>query len=162
MSQTANALKQHFVHEYGGFADRRIKRLEKGNRFIVDDRGRSDVDAAGSLYLWFCTILAVVTSADSLEVELGGDVPRSPSVDQWISDGGHSWQAPPNARLTITLKLGQESVLEELAVRIESITAPGAPWYPVSSYKYVCPRSGKALRRLARVLRAFRSQTTTS
>ena len=41
-------LKQVLFNAYGGFADKRIKTLDKGALFIVDDRTPSDDDAAAS------------------------------------------------------------------------------------------------------------------
>ena len=38
-------LKQTLLDTYGGFADKRIKKIETGKTFIADDRGPGDYGA---------------------------------------------------------------------------------------------------------------------
>jgi hypothetical protein len=66
--QSTHELKQVLFNAYGGFADKRIKNLERGKLFIVDDRTRSDEDAAGKLFLWFCQVLAEVIDGDTVKI----------------------------------------------------------------------------------------------
>lgn len=46
----STALKKHLFDAYKGFSDKRIKNLNKGNTFIIDDRSPKDIDSKGGLY----------------------------------------------------------------------------------------------------------------
>jgi len=48
-----NTLKKALFEAYGGFADKRIKKLESGSIFVVDDRSDGDRGADGKLYGYF-------------------------------------------------------------------------------------------------------------
>jgi hypothetical protein len=45
------ALKQALLNQYGHFADKRIKNIDKSNLFIVDDRGRETMGRISSCFL---------------------------------------------------------------------------------------------------------------
>ena len=57
------SLKQVLFEKYGGFADKRIKSLNKSNIFIADDRTPGDVGADHKLLSYFCTIFINTQSA---------------------------------------------------------------------------------------------------
>ena len=141
-------LKQLLFEKYGGFADKRIKHLESGSKFIVDDRSGKDVGADRRLYSNFCMIFADVMSADEVRVSLSGNVPTSQAVRDWASS--HNAVQAGNT-LDIQISKGQQSALRSLAKAIRAITARGAK-YDVKSYKYVCPRTADSLEKLAGVL----------
>lgn len=145
-----SSLKKKLFDEYDGFADKRIKNLDKGQRFIVDDRSPRDFGARG-LYSYFCSVFADVLADDRVQVVLSGNVPASQGVDDWAA----KYQARKNdgisSSLSFIVERGNESTLNELAECIDGIVAPGKR-YDTSNYKYVCPRTAKSLRRLANVL----------
>ncbi len=146
-------LKKHLFHCYGSFADKRIKDLKKSATFIVDDRDASDFNSQSKLYSYFCMIFVHVKSADSVEVDLRGNVPMTKGVEDWIEKAGADYTEGNQSSLTFLIVPGHEHRLEHLADRVEAIVRPGAPRYTVRSYKYVCPRTAGSLRRLAENLR---------
>ena len=160
------ALKAHLFRAYGGFSDKRIKKLEKSNVYAVDDRCDTDFGADGDFLSYFCPMWARVVGPDALEVQLTRNVPMSSAIREWIEAAGARFDAGDgyDASLVVRLRLGEEHRLDELAERIEAIVRRGAPRYSVRSYKYVCPRTAGSLRRLAKVLREFagRSPAETS
>ena len=150
-------LKRALLDEYGTFADRRIKRLETGHLFIVDDRTPQDFAADRNLYPWFCSIHVDVVNESEVQVLLRGDVPIGPRVNRWIESTGAKYATDYSSTLEFSVRQGQQEMLSRLASAIRSITAPGAPRYSVPSYKYVCPRTAASLERLKSVLdRAWR------
>jgi len=147
--QSTQDLKQFLYDAYGGFADKRIKNIDKGKLYIIDDRTPSDEDAAGKLFLWFCQIFAEVLDAGTVRVTLRGSVPRSPLVTKWLASNGAE-QA--NGEVQFSIRRGEEEGLGELARVFRAIVRPGAH-YAVSSYKYVCPRTAASIERLQSVLK---------
>lgn len=144
-------LKKLLFDTYGGFADKRIKDLSKGNIFIVDDRTRDDEGARG-LYSSFCMIFADVRSNNEVAVRLQGNVPIGGQVQEWLDE--HDLEIEDSElhkSLVLVITPGGQNMLDELARAIERITAPGRR-YTVKSYKYVCPRTAGALKRLKRTL----------
>ena len=81
-------LKQVLFEKYGGFADKRIKNLDKSNIFIADDRTPGDVGADRQLLSYFCTIFINTQSSTQPRVELRGNVPTSTAVKSWIKKNG--------------------------------------------------------------------------
>ncbi|MER9210075.1 hypothetical protein [Mesorhizobium sp. M0771] len=142
------ALKQALFDEYDGFFDKRIKKLDSGDFFLVDDRGGGDHDARKRLFLWFCSMTLRVTRGDAVELYLSGDVPKSNEVNALLDDmqtEGHY------GRPTIVIEKGEQGVLMDLAQAFAAIVARGKR-YPTPSYKYVCPRTAKSLVRLKNAL----------
>jgi len=148
-----SALKKILFDEYGGFADKRIKDIDKGNKFIVDDRDDSDIGANGKLLSYFCMIFVEVLSNEKVFVELYGNIPIGKTVKNWLAKKEYEIKTlPMHSILSIEINQGDQGILKELAESIESIVAPGAPRYNVKSYKYVCPRTAKSLDRLRKIL----------
>lgn len=145
-------LKKVLLNEYGTFADRRIKDLNKGKSFIADDRKSSDHGADRQLFDYFCMIFADVEADDLVEVRLIGNVPTSTAVRGWIKRHGAKYAGEHVKVLTFEVREGEQEKLNELAQSVAAIVAPEAPRYPVPSYKYVCPRTAKSLKRLAKAL----------
>jgi hypothetical protein len=145
---STNALKQILFDSYDGFADKRIKNLDKGHLFIINDRTTRDEDAQGKLFLWFCQILAEVVDNNTVKITMGGDVPSGPLVEKWFADNGAN---KGNSGLEFTVQRGEESRLAELAYAFRAIVRPGAR-YTTKSYKHVCPRAAGSLEKLQRVL----------
>ena len=146
--------KQHFFDDYGGFADKRLKNIDKGDTFIVDDRKPRDVGADKKLYGYFCMMFAKVVSVECIEVSLRGNIPMSDAVLDWIAETGAAMTGGLQQALRFEVRRGEEGRLADLADRIEAITAPGVS-YEHANYKYVCPRTAKSLRRLAATMKSL-------
>lgn len=147
-------LKQALFDEYDGFADKRIKKLESGSRFIIDDRSEGDIGANKLLYSSFCMIFADVLSADQVKVSLYGNVPLSKKVRNWIENIDCDFSEERyQVSLSFIINKGGEQILEYLANAIKSIVERSAPRYEVPSYKYVCPRTASSLIRLMNTLK---------
>jgi hypothetical protein len=147
-AEATRVLKQAFLDTYGHFADRRIKNIDRGSVFIVDDRGPRDFGADRQLYLWFCQILAEVVDQDTVTIKMGGDVPEGASVATWFA--AHDAEKT-HFGVQFVIRRGGQAELTALASAFRSIVAPGKR-YPVPSYKYVCPRVAASLDRLQGVL----------
>lgn len=146
-----SALKQALFDEYGGFADKRYKKLTSSNVFAIDGRTSTDVASDGKLYGWFCAAFADTSTEPAIKVRLVSNVPDAPEVRAWVTRYGASRTTSPEQVLEFTVAPGEQRKLLNLAVAFESIVRPGRR-YRVASYKHVCPRLGKALRRLEAVL----------
>jgi hypothetical protein len=143
-----NALKSTLLKEYGHFADKRIKKIETGHLFIVDDRRSTDHGADGKPFGWFCLIFADVVSAERIKVILRGGVPSSVAIDGWTK----KYKADHSAgQLSFYVTPSDVGKLGDLARAIRLIVKPGAR-YPVPAYKYVCPRTAASLERLRAAL----------
>jgi hypothetical protein len=145
-------LKSILFSEYNGFADKRIKNLAKGSRFIIDDRSTGDFGADRGLLSYFCSIFADVISQTEVKVNLYGNVPFSSEVEHWVKKYNADYNKGVKSFLSCPVHKGREAILLELANAIASIVAPGAPKYDVPSYKYVCPRTANSLKRFVNVL----------
>lgn len=143
---TINQVKQAFLDAYGHFADQRIKKLESGNYFHVDDRGPGDYDAKKKLFLWFCVIGATVEAGDKVFVEISESMPKNAAVEKWWKENSVPGRYD---RPRLELGPGDQGKLEELAHLIDGVIKAK---YAVKAYKYVAPRTAASLRRLKKVL----------
>lgn len=141
-------LKQALFDAYGGFADKRIKNLERGDTFIVDDRGRNDYGADKSLFGWFVQVFLQVIDADTVKLSFRGELPSSKATEDWF--GGHGAEVTNFGR-EVLVECGGQADLTALANAIAAIVAPGTR-YPVRAWKYVAPRTAGTLRKVSRVL----------
>ena len=147
-------LKQALRDSYGHFADQRIKKIDNGHFFIVDDRTGGDHGADCKLFSWFCLIFADVVGPESLKVTMRGGAPRSAGVTGWIKKN-KAKSSDHGLEFSITKK--NLSELRALAEAFRAIVKPGAR-YSVRAYKYVCPRAANSLEKLHSVLLAHRKQ----
>lgn len=143
-----NDLKQILFDEFGGFADKRIKNLNRGTYFIIDDRQAKEIDARGNLFPWFCQIGLYVIDKDKVRLALRGGVPMSGRVKKWAIKMSSSSE---DNGLEVLISAGQQNEITELASAIREITKHGARYF-IPSYKHVCPRAAKSLDKLAKVL----------
>lgn len=151
---TTNELKALLLDEYG-FDDKRVKRLEKMDRFIVDDRSWRDFGADRRLYPWFCSISVAVESGERARVTLARNAPTGDSVLKWARQYALATNEDQYVQSPLILHVTPadfEVMLEGLAAAVAAIVAPGAPTYHEASYKYVCPRVAASLRKLKEVL----------
>lgn len=147
---TKTEIKKTLFDEYGGFADKRYKKLDNDAPFIVDDRGRGDYDARGQLFLWFCQMFAFVEDANTVRLSLIGGVPQSSAVSDWCkAHGAEVHAAGVNHRVEICLTPDSLGDLPDLA---NSFAAIIKRRYSVPAYKYVVPRTCASLTRLHGVL----------
>lgn len=144
--QSATELKQVLFDAYDGFADKRIKSLERDAPFIVDDRTEGDKDARGRLFLWFCQMFVEVISETEVHLSFYGGTPRGPEVNSWL-DARKLDVGKPGDTISIT----PQSVdgLSDLAASFQKIVTRR---YDTPAYKYVVPRTANSLRRLQEVL----------
>lgn len=146
------ALKKHLLGVYGGFADKRIKKVGTGRTFCIDDRSEGDHGAGGLLLSYFCMMFAKVRDDERVEVILDRNTPTSPAVLKTAkSIGATVFTVEPHTRITIVLAANEGQKLRALASAIRTITAPGKR-YDVPSYKYVVPRTADSLERFADAL----------
>ena len=141
------ALKQALLNEYEHFADKRIKKLDSGSRFIVDGRTRSDIASDGAVYGWFCSMFLDVISEDEVVLSII-NCPNHYLVERWFAE--HATTFGRGGQSVVILR-GQQSILRALAARVDGITADGAR-YSVPHYKYAVPRVVESLNRLENVL----------
>jgi hypothetical protein len=141
-------LKEVLLSAYEHFADRRIKNIDRGTLFIVDDRSESDHGADGKLFQWFCLIFADVKNADTVTISMLGNVPKGSLVTQWFKI--HKAKKDP-AGISFVISRGKQGTLDSLAEAFLTIVKPGKS-YSVPSYKYVCPRVARSLVRLRTAL----------
>lgn len=147
-------IKQALLNEYGSFSDKRIKNIDRGNPFIVDDRGPGDIGADKQLFSYFCRVFVEVVSPTEVKVILDGNVPTGASVRQWVLTHAADFSARDvHQHLTVVVQRGDAGKLASLATAFRAIVRPGAPRYDSPNYKYVCPRTAEALDRLERVLK---------
>jgi len=139
----ANMIKQHLLSEYGGFADARIKKVESGDTFIVDER-------RAKVYGSDCLVFAKVRGDGAVEVHLTRNVPIDADVAAAVAlVGGTCTSDPANIRVAVVPPDAQ--ALRTIATAIAAVVAPGRR-YLVASYKYACPATSRALVRLATAL----------
>jgi hypothetical protein len=143
---SSDALRAAFIGAYGGYADGRLRGDAHDAPFIVDDRQAGDRDARRQLFNWFCILLVRVQAHDRIQLTLGGELPRSPEVDAWLP--AHGAQAT-GLGFHVTLSPQTVADLEDLADHIAAVVRRR---YDTPAYKYVAPRTARALRRLAGVL----------
>lgn len=142
-------LKQMLLTEYGSFADKRIKDIDKGFRFIVDDRDKHpSFGSGGEPFGWFCQMFADVNGPNALLLTIRGPLPKSDRVQEWI-DANEMRSSGNHHEMTLT----PENVdnLQGLADALRAIVAKGET-YDAPSHKYTCPRVASCLERLDEVL----------
>lgn len=145
-------LKRALFDFYGGFADKRIKNIDKGTTFIVDSRSASDLGADRKPFATFCMIFADVVSEAEVRVNLSGNIPVGERVREWLAENELTIRDRLTKALTIKVTPGTQGILDDLADALMSIVSPGASWYDVPSYKYACPQTAGALKQLKQVL----------
>ena len=144
-------LKKHLVEAYTESSKRKPKNLDKVDMFVVDDRSRRDLNAKNLLYPYFCVIFAKVTAHDTVQVQLSRNVPYSDDISTWVARRGER-ASVADKHLSFSVSVAQARELGELADLFDAIVQPGAPWYPVDSWKHVCPRIAASLRKLQELL----------
>lgn len=145
---TMDSLKRVLFHEYGGFADKRIKDLNKSDTFIADDRKPTDFGADKRLFYNFCSIFVRVQGDEKVQVELRGNVPLNSRVRQRFAELKSDLD---DKNAVFSVGPGDITRMRDLAKSIKGIVAKGKR-YSEKSYKFVCPRTATSLLRLADTL----------
>lgn len=97
MQEELHPLKRALLEEYGHFADRRIKNLDKSNSFIIDDRDKGRSFASdGTPYGWFCEMFLDVISRNAVRITIRGNLPIGPDVTAWLDRNGVKAEKPFN------------------------------------------------------------------
>ena len=140
-------LKQALLDVYGGFADGRIKKIDVGDRFIVDKRTNNDIAADRNVYGWFCSMFLEVKKPEEVVLSIL-NIPQSDSVRAWLAQ-----YSEPFARdgFKITIAKNEQAKLSYLAEMLAAITARGKR-YDTAHYKYAVPRVVDALETLQSAL----------
>ncbi|MFN3778543.1 MAG: hypothetical protein ACK4SI_06035 [Brevundimonas aurantiaca] len=146
--QTAEELKAIFFDAYDGFADKRLKDISRDAPFIVDDRNKSDFDARGQLFMWFCQMFVTVEASHRVRLSLRGGVPKSAGVTAWLREQ-RAEQTNFGTEFVITPE--NLKALDDLIIRFADITKKR---YDTKAYKFVVPRVYKSLGVLKKVLEA--------
>lgn len=144
--ESERELKQCLFDAYGGFADKRIRNIDRNEPFIVDDRGPGDLDARKRLFLWFCQLFVTVEAVDRVKLTFRGGVPQSAGVSAWFAKHGGE---PDAGGVTVIIRPDTVAALGDLADAFRAILARR---YDTPAYKYVVPRVAASLRQLADVL----------
>lgn len=147
-------LRKFFFEKYGSFSDRRIKNLNKCNRFIVDTRADNGIASNGSLYGWFCGIQITVDSDDEIKIWLSGSIPTSIEINQILKLVQIKNPYIGSEDVCLCVTHNNYELLLDLANSIKRITAPGNR-YSEPSYKYMCPRTSFTLLQLHGFLKEF-------
>ena len=140
-------LKQALLDAYGGFADGRIKNIDRGDRFIVDKRTASDIAADRNVYGWFCSMFLEVRQADYVGLTIL-NIPESADVRAWLAAHGAPFARDGHK---VQIARGEQDKLLDLAGMVRAITARGRR-YDVPHYKYAVPRVVDALNTLRNAL----------
>lgn len=136
-------LKQILLDEYGHFSNKRIKKLDAGSQFIVDDRTKNDLGANGQVYSTFCTMFLDVRSGNDVILSLM-NCPTSPDIEKWFA--ANAIAIGQNGKAISIMKGEQDCTLH-----LEALVGLLASWggrYDVPYYKYTAPRTSDSLRRL--------------
>jgi len=150
-------LKQALLDEYSHFADRRLKNIDKGDRFIIDDReGNRSYGSDGTPYGWFCEMYADVENPTSINVAIVGPLPTNDAVEKWMTKNDVKLvkgQYGARDRHIFTVTPANVDMLASFAKALKSLGLDKNR-RSKSDY-YVCPRIASCLLRLQEVLKAY-------
>jgi hypothetical protein len=145
---------QHLQQAYGDKPEaKQDKNLAMVGIVVADDRCKEDISPTGRPFSSLCELLVRANDNGSVDISLRGNLPMNDGVKAWIREHKASLVTVGGAVLEAHVEPGQEGILDDLAGRIESVTKPGAPRYPVASWKFAAPRTAGCLRRLGQELR---------
>jgi hypothetical protein len=143
-------VKRVLFDDYDGFADKRLKKIERDAPFIIDDRQGGDYDARGQLFLWFCAMYAEVEEGDQVRLTLSGGVPQADAISKWFSaNGGNERETFSGRQAVIIVTPDNFHELTMLAGHFDAIIERK---YSVNAYKYVVPRVRTSLMKFHSVL----------
>jgi hypothetical protein len=147
------AFKKILLLAYGGFADKRIKDIDKSDMFTVDDRDEPDLGYDRKPLSSFCKISVKVRSNKSVTVTLFGNIPAGKDVKLWLARHNCEIRTPARqSMLEFNVKKGNNARLNELADAIEQFVETSELHHIVKSNKFVCLRTAKSLRHLNAIL----------
>lgn len=142
-------LKEALYKAYGSI-DKRVTKIEKMNRFRVDEMEMAK-GANGQPLSSVTTMYAKVKGCSEIELFISGSVPREGPVKEWVEKVGPSFAKMDMGSITITLKPGDQAELDDLAEALFETVAPGRK-YDTPSFKHSCPETASGLQRFEKVL----------
>ena len=86
-------LKQRLLAAYGNFSDKRIKNVDKGSIFILDNRSEGE-----RLNMAFCQVFLNVTGENEFKLIFSGNLPYDKQVQKRFDECG-GVLAPPCRRV---------------------------------------------------------------
>jgi hypothetical protein len=142
-------LKRFLFDAYGGFADKRVTRVERGNTFIIDDRKPEDSTGRGALSKTFCRIFARVVGEDQIVLSLHENAPIDYAVRKLVeSRGGRTGEHFGATYLSVTIHATESKYVRQLAQAIEAMV-DDATDLPQSTLQRTCTRVASSLHRYA-------------
>lgn len=141
-------LKKHLFKAYGGFGDKRIKNLDKGKSFIIDNRAHEAMNTA------FCMIFAEVVGDDQFSLTFQGNFPYNDKVKELIKSKGGKFSSGIDTRARIgPLTIADIGFVQTLSNAIKSVTSRP---YEQKSWKYSTIRVSGSLETFIDNLKAYR------
>jgi hypothetical protein len=178
-------LKRVLYETFGGFADKRIRKLERGDTFIIDDRqpheldgysngngngnghsngngnghanGHSNGNGNGhSAARNFCRMFARVQGENHLVLSLHERAPLSFEVEQLVrSRGGDTGEYGGSTHLSVLIRADDGTFVRQLAQALRNVVGPRALEEDLYRYGEIAPRVAGSLERFAGVLEDF-------
>jgi len=145
-----NKLKMALFAEYGS-PDKRVKNIEKMNRFRVDVCESAN-GADGYPLSSVCVIWATPKSGTEIEVHLSGSLPLDGSVKEWIDSVGKPVVKVQKNALILSLKPGDTDKLSGLAKAMKVRAGRGQPPYVYPSHGFSAQEIAQGLEHLRSVL----------
>ncbi|REJ91779.1 MAG: hypothetical protein DWQ35_13835 [Planctomycetota bacterium] len=141
-------LKRFLFDRYGGFANKKLKDVERDEAFQIDDFGPED------RYHLCCHIQLRVNGDNAFELSLE-NIPTNRELSELIAlRGPNIADGDFGTNISLQLNLADIGFLRDLARVVRRITRRGQR-YNNPNWKWVCRRTGESLERLARYLEAY-------
>lgn len=142
-------LKQYLFNKYGGFADSRIKKIEKCDRFKIDDQRPSD-----NIEL-FCGIFVTIVSDDRFVLFLSNNAPKTKAIRELVkSKSGTIKTNRGYTQMEVELNVGDISFLRKLSALTKSIIAPGKK-YSDANWVWRARRISESLDKFVEILSKY-------
>lgn len=142
-------LKQFLFNQYGSFADKRIKNIDKSDRFRIDDGDGDDKE-----YL-FCLISVEVKEGNTFDLVLANHPPSNREIERFITaKGGTVTKEADNIMFKVRLRITDAQYIDRLSGLINGLVGPNKR-YKNPNWKWLCPRTSASLSKFANILRQF-------
>jgi hypothetical protein len=145
-------LKKRLFDSYGGFTDRRIKNLGKGDTFTIYGREATDFDDHDRAYSSLRKATVKVRDATTVDLHIERSLAAFGQVRRQAPALGGSIPREEISTLDMRVTPGELNRLEELATPCHALAQRRAPECGMRSYKPVCSPADKSLLRLWAIL----------
>lgn len=135
-----NRLKQFLYDKYGGFADKRVKKIERDMSFRLDD-------SSGDVWEHVCPVYARVIDDESIALIFNNNPPNSSWIRGIARDSGGEVSS---SQVIINVGFTDFALLEDIAVEVSCGDKP--------YYKWARDRVCYALRKFSSALKEFNRQ----